>query len=312
MAEQNWLKISVKVSRETEEMISALLVTAGADGVEIEDTQDYLSAATDFGDVMPEIEQADTIVISAYFPEATVTPEFLITLREKVAECGDFELTTDRLAEADWANAWKQYFQPVRISRQLTIVPSWANYQATSENEKLIFLDPGMTFGTGTHPTTKISLWALEMVLRGGETVLDVGTGSGVLAIAGALLGAKEIYAYDLDATAVRVAKENIALNSTTTAKIHVAAGDLLKNVTQDAEVIVANILADVLLLMIDDAFKLVKDSGTLILSGIISGKRECVLNKAIEAGFQLDTAMQQGEWHCLVLKKQKEELFFG
>ncbi|WP_019774933.1 50S ribosomal protein L11 methyltransferase, partial [Streptococcus sobrinus] len=132
-------------------------------------------------------------------------------------------------------------------------------------------------FGTGTHPTTKMSLYALEQVLRGGETVLDVGTGSGVLSIASSLLGAKDIYAYDLDNVAVRVAQENIDLNPDM-ANIHVAAGNLLEGVQQEADVIVANILADILVKLTDDAYRLVKDQGYLILSGIIADKLDLVL----------------------------------
>ena len=124
---------------------------------------------------------------------------------------------TTALAEEDWADNWKKYYEPARITHDLTIVPSWTDYEATA-GEKIIKLDPGMAFGTGTHPTTKMSLFALEQVLRGGETVLDVGTGSGVLSIASSLLGAKEIFAYDLDDVAVRVAQE--ILSSTLAWKI--------------------------------------------------------------------------------------------
>ena len=160
----------------------------------------------------------------------------------------------------------EKYYEPTRISYDLTIVPSWTDYEA-SEGEKIIRLDPGMAFGTGTHPTTKMSLFALEQVLRGGETVLDVGTGSGVLSIASSLLGAKDIYAYDLDEVAVRVAQENIDLNANTE-NIHVATGNLLQGVGIQADVIVANILADILVNMTEDAYRLVKDEGYLIMSG--------------------------------------------
>ncbi|HGD2428850.1 TPA: 50S ribosomal protein L11 methyltransferase, partial [Streptococcus agalactiae] len=163
--------------------------------------------------------------------------------------------------------------------------------------------DPGMAFGTGTHPTTKMSLFALEQVLRGGETVIDVGTGSGVLSIASSLLGAKDIYAYDLDDVAVRVAQENIDMNPATE-NIHVAAGDLLKGAHQEADVIVANILADILIHLTDDAYRLVRDGGYLIMSGIISEKWDMVRESAEKAGFFLETHMVQGEWNACVFKK--------
>ena len=160
-----------------------------------------------------------------------------------------------------------------------------------------------MAFGTGTHPTTKMSLFALEQVLRGGETVIDVGTGSGVLSIASSLLGAKDIYAYDLDEVAVRVAQENIDLNANTE-NIHVATGNLLQGVDIKADVIVANILADILVNMTEDAYRLVKDEGYLIMSGIISDKWEMVRKSAEDAGFFLETHMVQGEWNTCVFKK--------
>ena len=140
----------------------------------------------------------------------------------------------------------------------------------------------------------------------GGETVLDVGTGSGVLSIASSLLGAKDIYAYDLDEVAVRVAQENIELNSGME-NIHVAPGDLLRGVEIEADVIVANILADILVHLTEDAYRLVKDEGYLIMSGIISEKWEMVRESAEAAGFFLKTHMIQGEWNACVFKKTQD-----
>ncbi|MGJ0021623.1 50S ribosomal protein L11 methyltransferase [Streptococcus dysgalactiae] len=304
-----WQELTITVHREAEEAVSNLLIETGSQGVAIADSADYIGQEDRFGELYPDVEQSDMIAITAYYPSSTNLADVTVTINEQLAELASFglqvgQVTVDsqEMAEEDWADNWKAYYEPARITHDLTIVPSWTDYEA-SAGEKVIKLDPGMAFGTGTHPTTKMSLFALEQVLRGGETVIDVGTGSGVLSIASSLLGAKTIYAYDLDDVAVRVAQENIDLNQGTD-NIHVAAGDLLKGVGQEADVIVANILADILVLLTEDAYRLVKDQGYLILSGIISEKLDMVLEAAFSAGFFLETHMVQGEWNALVFKK--------
>ena len=243
---ETWQELKVTVKREGEELVSNLLIELGAQGVAIEDSMDYVGNVDRFGEIFPEVEQQEEIVVTAYYPETVDVATVESDLQARLAELTDFmdlgevKMGTTALAEEDWADNWKKYYEPARITHDLTIVPSWTDYEATA-GEKIIKLDPGMAFGTGTHPTTKMSLFALEQVLRGGETVLDVGTGSGVLSIASSLLGAKEIFAYDLDDVAVRVAQENIELNPGME-NIHVAAGDLLKGVEIEADVIVANI----------------------------------------------------------------------
>lgn len=306
---ETWQEVMVQVHRDAQEAVSNLLIETGSQGVAIADSADYIGQEDRFGELYPHVEQSDMIAITAYYPSSTNLADVTVTINEQLAELASFGLQvgqvtveSQELAEEDWADNWKKYYEPARITHDLTIVPSWTDYEA-SAGEKVIKLDPGMAFGTGTHPTTKMSLFALEQVLRGGETVIDVGTGSGVLSIASSLLGAKTIYAYDLDDVAVRVAQENIDLNQGTD-NIHVAAGDLLKGFGQEADVIVANILADILVLLTDDAYRLVKDQGYLILSGIISEKLDMVLEAAFSAGFFLETHMVQGEWNALVFKK--------
>lgn len=304
-----WQELTVEVLREAEEAASNILIELGSQGVAIDDSADYLGRVGKYGEVFPEVKQVDTVKITAYYPEHVdidavekEVAQRLSALSDFGVNAGDIHYDTQELPEQDWAENWKKYYEPTRISHDLTIVPSWTDYEAKT-GEKIIRLDPGMAFGTGTHPTTKMSLFALEQVLRGGETVLDVGTGSGVLSIASSLLGAKSIYAYDLDEVAVRVAQENIDLNAGTE-NIHVATGNLLQGVDIQADVIVANILADILINMTEDAYRLVKDEGYLIMSGIISEKWEMVRESAEKAGFFLETHMIQGEWNACVFKK--------
>jgi len=273
-----------------EEIVSAVLTAAGADGVAI-------------------VEGNGDLAVTAYFPTDLPLQPLLSEINHGIAALADFidlkhlAISTKYVSNSDWANIWKTYYHPTRITRYLTIIPSWNTDYRAHPDEILVRLDPDQVFGTGTHPTTKLALYALEQVIRGGETVIDVGTGSGVLAIACALLGAGDIYAYDIDSVAVQNASLNIAVNSLSD-RIHLAANNLLSGIKQPANIIVANILADVLLQMIDDAMRLLLPGGHLILSGIYHDKVETIRENTTSTGLILETEMTQGDWHCLIFQQ--------
>ena len=165
-----------------------------------------------------------------------------------------------------------------------------------------------MAFGTGTHPTTRLSIEALEAVMRGGEKVIDVGTGSGVLSIAAKAMGADTVYAYDIDEIATRVSKENIAYNAYASDVI-VKENNLLVGIAdQEADIIVANILAEILLLLLPDAYKNLKDDGYFILSGIIESKKAELIAALISNGFEIEQEKQMKDWVCLICTKNLED----
>lgn len=313
-----WNEVKIETASEAVEAIANILMEAGASGVAIEDALDIENFQSDeYGEILDKEtitslkEGAD---VAAYFPETIFLPEILPFIREEVAKLPEYglaigknELTVSEVAEENWATAWKKYYHPVHISRYLTIVPSWEEYTPQHADEKIITLDPGMAFGTGTHPTTRLTLQALEVTLRGGETVLDVGTGSGVLSIASKYLGADEVHAFDLDDVAVQAAQENMDLNAIAS-DVQVSANDLLKGIDTPADIIVANILADIIVLMVPDAWRLLKQEGTLIVSGIIHEKKQMVIDALEAQGFEVDQVFQQKDWYAIILKKPEED----
>ncbi len=313
-----WNEVKIETASEAVEAIANILMEAGASGVAIEDALDVENFKSDaYGEMLDPTTYTsleEGAIVMAYFPETIFLPEILPFIQASVAKLPEFglaigknELTVSEVADENWATAWKKYYHPVRVTRYLTIVPSWEKYETNDPNEKIITLDPGMAFGTGTHPTTNLTLQALEVCLRGGETVLDVGTGSGVLSIASKYLGAKDVYAYDLDEVAVRAAKENMDLNPIAK-DVVVQANDLLKGITLEADLIVANILADIILWMIPDAWRLLKPTGKFIVSGIIADKKQMVLDAMLAQGFVVEEILQQKDWFAIVLGKAEEE----
>ena len=256
----NWLEVSVNTHSESVEVVSSILIELGSKGVSIEDPQDYYQLTDEQLEWLKvqqkDLYETDTVIVKGYFQPSQWSKDSDVLLHEKLEEIKVYGLQTGPLSvqvkevgEEDWANAWKQYYFPVRVTRFLTVVPSWVDYEKEQDDELLIELDPGLAFGTGTHPTTQLSLTALEQTIRGNECVLDVGTGSGVLSIASKLLGASKVTAFDIDEMATRVAKENIALNPTI-GEIEVYENNLLVGVYQKSDLIVANILAEILLQM--------------------------------------------------------------
>lgn len=313
-----WNEVKIETASEAVEAIANILMEAGASGVAIEDALDIENFQSDeYGEILDKetiTSLKEGAYVAAYFPETIFLPEILPFIREEVAKLPEYgvaigknELTVSEVAEENWATAWKKYYHPVHISRYLTIVPSWEEYTPQHADEKIITLDPGMAFGTGTHPTTRLTLQALEVTLRGGETVLDVGTGSGVLSIASKYLGADEVHAFDLDDVAVQAAQENMDLNAIAS-DVQVSANDLLKGIDTPADIIVANILADIIVLMVPDAWRLLKQEGTLIVSGIIHEKKQMVIDTLEAQGFEVDQVFQQKDWYAIILKKPEED----
>src|SRR5699024_10865819 len=221
---QKWSEISILTTNEAVEAITSILDEIGTNGMVIEDAAD-LTAAKEFKyGAMYELDPAnfpeEGVRVKTYIPENKNTSDIVEKLRNKInllknfqIDIGKNEINVTEIYEEDWANNWKQYFKPINVSKKITIKPTWEAYIPASDEELIIEMDPGMAFGTGTHPTTILSLRALEKYLNKKDTVLDVGSGSGVLSIASALLGAKEVYAYDLDDVAVKSTQVNVEIN---------------------------------------------------------------------------------------------------
>lgn len=309
-----WSEFSIHTSNEAVDAISNILHEAGASGVVIEDSLELEKVREqEFGEIYaldPVDFPTKGVIVKAYLPLNSFLGETVEEIKLAINNLASFDIdlgenkvSTCEVDEEDWSTSWKEYYHPVKISNRFTIVPTWEDYQPVESDELIIELDPGMAFGTGTHPTTVMSLQALEKHVNDTVNVIDVGTGSGVLAIGAALLGAKHVHALDLDEIAVRSAIENVELNNVSK-QIDVVKGDLLDTVKEPAEVVVANILAEIILTFVDDAYTIVKPGGIYITSGIIEGRKEDVKQALIEAGFEIDEVMMMEDWVTIVSRK--------
>lgn len=247
--------------------------------------------------------------ISAYFPLNPYAEKrkmaILSTFEEKFADRDDIIYTVDfyEYDEEDYQNSWKKYLFPEKVSEKFVVKPTWREYTPEAD-ELIIELDPGRAFGTGSHPTTSLCLKLMEENISEGDSVIDVGTGSGILMIAADRLGASEIYGTDIDELAVESAKENLELNKISEEKAKVYKGDLISVVeNKKFDVVVANILADVLLILLHDISKVVKPNGKIIFSGIIEDKCELLKREVESLGFTVEEIKADKEWRAMLIK---------
>lgn len=317
----DWTELSIMTTSEAVEAVSNILMEHGASGVSIEDAKDFEKLKPGrYGDHGEIVDPADLThitqgaVVSAYYPNNQHIDQEAEKIAHKVRNLSKFglnpgpaEVNITPVVNQDWQTAWEKYYHPVSISRFMTIVPSWEDYQPKSDQEKILRLDPGMAFGTGTHPTTRLSLQALEIVMQGGESILDVGTGSGVLSIAAKLMGAGPIHAFDVDDIAVRSAEKNIQLNPAAK-DIQVSANNLLKGIHEQVDIVVANILAEIIVPLVPQAWQNLKPQGYFLTSGIIKDKFETVRDSMTQQGFLIIETLRMKDWYGIIAQKPKDE----
>lgn len=314
-----WSEISILTTQEAIEPISNILHESGASGVVIEDPQDLVKVwDTSMGEIYqlnPDDYPDEGVIVKAYLPVNSFLGETVEEIKEAInglllhdIDLGHNRITISEVHEEEWATAWKKYYKPVKISERITIIPTWEEYEKVSTDELIIELDPGMAFGTGTHPTTVMCIQALEKTLEPDDEVIDVGTGSGVLSIAAAKLGATKVTALDLDEIAVKSARLNIKLNKCHE-QVTVRQNNLLDQMDGQVDVIVANILAEIIMRFDDQAFQLLKPGGKFIVSGIISSKKEEVKRSLIQNGFQVVETLLMEDWVAFIAKRPDEQV---
>ena len=310
----NWTEVTIKTTTEAVEAISNILMEERCGGVMIEDPKDFLfqkKNELDWDYVEEEVFNKigqDGVLIKTYIPEERNVLELIETVKARIAllpsfglDIGEGSVSLSNVNESDWANEWKKYYKPTKVGKKIVVKPSWEEYEK-QEGDLIIELDPGMAFGTGTHETTSMCIRELENYVDETKTVFDIGCGSGILAIAAAQLGAKEVVAGDLDEVAVKVSKENCEINNVSD-KVVVKHGSLFEVVDSKADVIVANIIADIIKILAKDVSKFLKDDGVFISSGIILAKIDEVCQALEENGFEIVKVERLGEWSAIVSK---------
>lgn len=316
MSEVDWVEICIHTTQEAAEVVSNLLHEAGSNGVVIEDPQDLVKLwDTTLGEVYelnPDDYPETGIFIKGYFPDDGRLELKLTEIRNAMEQLDAIELDfgektvkLTRINDEDWSTAWKQYYKPIQVSDHITITPEWEQYSKKHQDELVITLDPGMAFGTGTHQTTVLCIRALEKYVNEGDVVIDIGTGSGILSIAAARLGAEKVFAYDLDPVAVSSAKENVRINQVEMI-VFVSERNLLQDVTEQADVIVANLLADIIIRLSEQIPKALKKGGRFIASGIIKSQQQAVEESIKSFGLMIEDVMVLDDWVTIIAKNRE------
>lgn len=310
---ENWIEITIHTTNEASEIVESILLDYGSTGVAIEDpTTLEENLHDDFGTIV-ELSPTDYpevgVIVKGYINELNFDDETFNRFKDELEQLGKninigefFKIETTTIQDSDWENSWKDYFDILNIGEKFVIVPTWREYE-NEEDKYVINIDPGMAFGTGGHETTSLCIKNLEKYVKPHDNVIDVGCGSGILSIAASYLTDGSLKAVDLDKLAVDVSRENFTLNNLEN-RIEVEEASLLTKETKKYDVIVANILAHIIELMLEDAYKLLEDGGYFITSGIIKDKKDELLEKMLEQGFKLVEETSDNEWYSFVVTK--------
>ena len=307
-----WIEVRVITKSDALEPVSGIFYCLDCKGVAIEDPNDILGREQgpltwDFADINVLEHKGRVAVVKGYFAEEdniedvlSYVNERLTELKEMGIDLGEAKVEHEKMHEEDWANTWKQYYKPSKVGEKIVVKPIWEEYEA-KDGELVVDLDPGMAFGTGTHETTRMCIQALERYVKEESTVFDVGCGSGILAIAAAKLGAKLAIGVDLDPVAVESSIENVGYNNLN--NIEILHGNLVEVIDSKAEIVVANILAEIICILTDDIKRVLKDNGIFITSGIIHDRVDMVCDKLEASGFEVVEKNRDGEWNCIVAR---------
>ena len=304
----NWTEITVKIAQKHTDMAAAIANMTVPYGIYIEDYSDLEEKAEEIAhinliDESLLAKNREVSLIHIYIAETDNALEAVEFLKERLKASGiDCEVTAIGVNDSDWNENWKKYFHTTEIGNKLAIVPSWEEYE-NKNNRVLFHIDPGAAFGTGTHATTSLCLKLLENYIEKDIEMLDIGCGSGILAIAAVLLGAKKAIGVDIDKQSVKTAKENAEINkiSHKTEFIH---GDLADKVSGKYKVVCANIVADIIIRLFENVSDFMTEDGSLIISGIIDLRKDDVLSAADKFGFKIAQEEYKDNWCAFVLKK--------
>lgn len=308
-----WCEISIQTTHEATELIAEIFNDLGATGVVIEDPElvnDYITSGKwDYTDI-PIATETEVVTEKAYLAVDGELEGKLQTFKQEVkalegrgVSIAPGIITTSELADEDWSDIWKQYFHTEKPGDRIVIKPSWEQYEP-KDDEIVVELDPGAAFGTGTHATTSMCICELEKLVQPGMKVFDVGTGSGILSIIAAKLGAKDIQAVDYDDSVLKIVQENLEENHVENV-ISVAQSDLMQNVHGKANLVIANIVADIIIRLFDQLDEHLEEDGTLLTSGIIEDRIDDVINAATAHGYGVVKRMENKGWACITFKKQ-------
>ncbi len=299
-----WLEISVSVDGEAAEAVAEVLRPyAYADSVVFEQFGDQTN-------VDPEALEP-TVNVKIFLPEDQDSESFRQRIREAMYHMNRLypiaEPVFRKLEDEDWATAWRKNYRPFQVGKKLWIQPSWQSADDTTESDIVITLDPGMAFGTGLHPTTQLCLQAIEQEVRPGHRVVDIGTGSGILAIAAAKLGARYVVAFDKEEQAVIAARENALANNVDDSLL-IFQGTLTALKPQPTDFLFVNILAPVIIDMLNHSqlMNYIGDRGKAILSGIIAEQAEEVALAVVQAGGTVTESLTSGDWTCLIIENKR------